>query len=494
MSGWTEVALGEVAGFVRGVTFKPENVAPPDGNGIVACMRTKNVQRQLDRTDVWGIPRSFVRRSEQYLATGDTLVSSANSWNLVGKCCWVPSLPEPSTFGGFVTVLRADEDHVEPRYLYRWFSSKRVQTIVRTFGRKTTSISNLDLARCLKLRFPLPPLEEQRRISRALDLAEAARDQRNSALSCAAKLLTAVFDEAFGRHFQPPVTIGRDLVAHPAGWRWELLTDVAQLATGHTPDRSRSDYWHGDIPWVTLTDIRRLDGKVVTATSEMVTEAGIAASSAVKLPAGTVCFSRTASVGFVTVAGRQVATSQDFVNWICGPRLDPIYLAHALMRSRDRLRGLSTGSTHKTIYFPTVERFAVLVPPHDLQLRSPQGFIECARLSITTNDTGVSSTRCSTAWSNAPLHELSLSHDRGAHPVSAALELRLPQDHLAYPRPRIHEGRADRRCRSAHRLLLCSPRARARRRVALRRRPRPCSPVQGRPVVDALRAVVSDER
>jgi type I restriction enzyme S subunit len=52
------------------------------------------------------------------------------------------------------------------------------------------------------------------------------------------------------------------------------------------------------------------------------------------LPAGTVCLSRTASVGFVTIMGRQMATSQDFVNWVCGPGLDPLLLFFLLVANR----------------------------------------------------------------------------------------------------------------------------------------------------------------
>jgi type I restriction enzyme, S subunit len=130
----------------------------------------------------------------------------------------------------------------------------------------------------------------------------------------------------------------------PPGLAWELLTDVARLATGHTPDRERAEYWNGDIPWVSLTDIRDLDTTVSSRTMQKVTALGIDNSSSVLLPAGTVCFSRTASVGFVTVMGGEMATSQDFVNWICGPRLNPTYLMWALIDSRPRLRALSSGS------------------------------------------------------------------------------------------------------------------------------------------------------
>jgi type I restriction enzyme S subunit len=357
------VALGDVAQFVRGVTFKPEDVTTDDGGDAIACMRTSNVQRNLDTSDVWRIPRAMVKRPDQMLQTGDILVSSANSWNLVGKCCWVPELPGPTTFGGFVSVLRVDQTELDPRYAYWWFSSPHMQQVVRSLGRRTTSISNLDLARCLRVNLSIPPLEEQRRIVRILDQADQLRLMRQASSDVADSLRLALFDDTFGGSHQTPVTVGDRLEPHPRGWRWELLGDVAQLATGHTPDRKKPEYWSGDVPWITLTDIRALDGRTAKNTSEAITEEGLANSSAVKLPPQTVCFSRTASLGFVTITGRAMATSQDFVNWVCSERLSPTYLMHALIRSRERLRGLSTGSTHKTIYFPTVQRFRVLVPP-----------------------------------------------------------------------------------------------------------------------------------
>jgi len=118
-----------------------------------------------------------------------------------------------------------------------------------------------------------------------------------------------------------------------------------------------------------LPDIRNLDGKVAFGTGEYTNEAGIANSSARILPAGTVCLSRTASVGFVTKMGRPMATSQDFVNWVCGPGLDPDFLMHLLIASRDYIRSQSSGAVHKTVYVPTVKEFRVCMPPSDEQKR-----------------------------------------------------------------------------------------------------------------------------
>lgn len=155
----------------------------------------------------------------------------------------------------------------------------------------------------------------------------------------------------------------------PRGWRWEKLSDVADLESGHTPSRTRPDWWGGDISWVSLTEIRALDGRWVDETQIKINAAGIENSSARVLPRGTVCFSRTASVGFVTIMGRPMATSQDFANWVCGDDLDPEFLMYALIRARKELRAMATGATHKTIYMPALQSFHICLPDRPAQVR-----------------------------------------------------------------------------------------------------------------------------
>jgi len=166
-----------------------------------------------------------------------------------------------------------------------------------------------------------------------------------------------------------PLTVEKAAATPPPGWRWKALVELARLESGHTPSRYHPEWWGGDIPWISLADIRDLDGKVAYETHEYTNEAGIANSSARVLPQGTVVLSRTASVGFVTIIGRPMATSQDFVNWICGPELDPWFLAYLLMASRDYIRSLGSGAVHRTVYMPTVEAFRVCVPPLEEQRR-----------------------------------------------------------------------------------------------------------------------------
>jgi type I restriction enzyme S subunit len=156
----------------------------------------------------------------------------------------------------------------------------------------------------------------------------------------------------------------------PTGWSWVPLAEVARLESGHTPSRRVASYWNdGDILWLSLKDIRGLSSKYVIETADRPTMLGIENSSARILPQGTVALCRTASVGNVVILGRDMATSQDFVNWVCGPRLLPEYLYWAFRSSEATFDLEKQGSTHQTIYMPVVARFQVLLPPLDEQRR-----------------------------------------------------------------------------------------------------------------------------
>lgn len=192
------VALGEVARFIRGVTFKPSDVSAVSSPDRIGVMRTKNVQSELDLSDVVYIPRELVRRDDQLVQANDILISSANSWNLVGKCCWIPELAGRYAVGGFIIGLRVSSREVDARYLYRWLSSSRVQALLRNTANQTTNIANLNLRRCEQLSIPLPPLDEQRRIAAILDQADKLRAERRRTSALLLDLDRSTFFGKFG--------------------------------------------------------------------------------------------------------------------------------------------------------------------------------------------------------------------------------------------------------------------------------------------------------
>ncbi|MGD9617169.1 MAG: restriction endonuclease subunit S [Alphaproteobacteria bacterium] len=165
------------------------------------------------------------------------------------------------------------------------------------------------------------------------------------------------------------LSVGNPGTAAPDGWTWTPLTEVARLETGHTPSRKHPEYWGGEIPWIGIRDATSNHGRTIYETQENTNALGIANSSARVLPQNTICLSRTASVGYVVVMGRPMATSQDFVNWVCSKRMDYRFLKYVLLAEKDALLQYASGTTHQTIYFPEVKAFHVCLPRQSEQAR-----------------------------------------------------------------------------------------------------------------------------
>ncbi len=67
--------------------------------------------------------------------------------------------------------------------------------------------------------------------------------------------------------------------------------------------------------------------------------------------------------------GREMATSQDFVNWVCSPALISKFLMYALLTEKDGLHRFGKGTTHTTIYFPEVKALHLCLAPVNEQRR-----------------------------------------------------------------------------------------------------------------------------
>lgn len=165
------------------------------------------------------------------------------------------------------------------------------------------------------------------------------------------------------------LSVGKPPTAPRPGWRWSELAEIAQLESGHTPSRRHPEYWEGLIPWIGIRDAKANHGKTIFDTEQHTNELGIANSAARLLPAGTVCLSRTASVGYVVVMGKDMATSQDFVDWVCSPELEPHYLKYLLLAESTGFSKYSSGAVHQTIYYPEVKAFHVCHPSVEVQRR-----------------------------------------------------------------------------------------------------------------------------
>jgi type I restriction enzyme S subunit len=368
--GWETTRLDRVATVNARIGWKALTASEyqPDGYAFLATPNIKDPE--IDFTNVNYISEFRYNESpELKLQIGDVLL--AKDGNTLGVVNIVRRLPRAATVNGSIAVLRSF--NMEPRFLRYVLQSNFLQSHINAVkdGMGVPHLFQRDIKR---FQLPAPPMEEQRRIADFLDAETARIDQLVAALQRKLDLLaerraTGVVAAVSGSaHADRRSSTLAWLESVPTAWQEVRLGLLARMGSGHTPSRSRPEWWTDcHIPWVTTGEVRQVrDDRVedLYETREKISELGLANSAAELHPAGTVFLCRTASAGYSGVMGVDMATSQDFVTWTCGPRLVPHFLLWCLRAMRPDLLGrLAMGSTHKTIYVPDLQMLRIPLPP-----------------------------------------------------------------------------------------------------------------------------------
>jgi type I restriction enzyme S subunit len=238
-----------------------------------------------------------------------------------------------------------------------------------------------------------PPLPEQHQVVAFLDRETAKIDalveEQKRLIELLKEKRQAVISQAVTKGLDPSVPMKDSGVAWlgevPAHWVVMPIRVAARLESGHTPSRSRPDWWENcTVPWFTLADVWQIrqGADVIYETEEKVSELGLANSSARRLPKGTVMLSRTASVGFSAIMGIDMATTQDFANWVCGDKVLPEFLLCVFRSMSGEFRRLMMGSTHNTIYMPDIQALRFALPP----IPEQRNIVEHVRKAVASFD------------------------------------------------------------------------------------------------------------
>jgi len=318
-----------------------------------------------------------------YFKEGDVVRARVTPCFENGKGALLSSLAGGRGVGTTELFVFEPSPRIDPRFLYyvtisRDFTEQGTATMYGAHG-----VRRVDDQFVRDYRVWVPPVSTQRAIAVHLDRETARIDALIASKRRIVELLgerwqTVIHDAAAGRLGDHQASRRASGLAWledvPAHWEEGQLKLVAKLGSGHTPSRSHPNWWaNPTIPWITTGEVAQMRSdkiELITETRERISEIGMANSAAELHPAGTVVLCRTAaSAGYSAIMGRDMATSQDFATWTCGPRLNPRFLLLCLRAMRQDLLGrLAMGSTHKTIYMPDIESIAVPLPPPSEQL------------------------------------------------------------------------------------------------------------------------------
>lgn len=139
------------------------------------------------------------------------------------------------------------------------------------------------------------------------------------------------------------------------------LGNVCRVVSGSTPKKSNTEYWGGDIPWITPAEIDNA-AHYVWDTERHITELGVEKASLKELPVGTVLLSSRAPIGKVAITKTPMFCNQGFKNLICSDQVLNEYLYRYLRANTARLQSCGRGATFKELSKKDVENIILPLP------------------------------------------------------------------------------------------------------------------------------------
>ena len=294
-------------------------------------------------------------------------------------------LTYPACFPDSVVGFVADESKCDVSFVEYNFRLLRAKIQQENVG--TGSVQdNINLQILDELRFPLPPLPEQRAIAHVLgtldDKIELNR-RINQTLEEMARVIFQDWFVDFGpvraklegwEPYLPPELwdlfpdrlADSELGKIPEGWKAGVVDDAVEILSGGTPKTSVSDYWDGDIPWYTAKDAPSLSDIFVLATERSITQAGVDNSSTKVLPVGTTIITARGTVGRLACLGIPMAMNQTCYG-IRGVEGYPEFFTYWNVRNTvSELQARTHGTIFDTITRETFKIVEMVLAPTDV--------------------------------------------------------------------------------------------------------------------------------
>lgn len=147
----------------------------------------------------------------------------------------------------------------------------------------------------------------------------------------------------------------------PKEWSVMTLRDIADFLGGGTPSKSIAEYWNGDIPWISSSDIslNSVHGLNIT---RYITGQAVKESSTQLCPRNAILIVTRVGVGKIAIAPTNICTSQDFTNIVL--RQDNVeYVARALQPVFYCMSNETQGTSIKGVTTDEVKNTSIALPP-----------------------------------------------------------------------------------------------------------------------------------
>jgi len=228
---------------------------------------------------------------------------------------------------------------------------------------------NIGAAR--EMEVPLPPRQAQDKVAAVLGAYEELIENNQRRIRILEEMARALYREWFVEfRFPGHARVSREaspLGDIPKGWEVRTVQDSFEVRGGGTPSRKEGRFWDaGTIQWFAPSDLTAAATMFMDDSSEHISNAGLAESSARLFPPFSVMMTSRATIGAIAINTKEACTNQGFITCLPNERVPLYYLFHWLADNVSTFQQLASGATFKEISRGVFKAIQLLIPPREL--------------------------------------------------------------------------------------------------------------------------------
>ena len=213
-----------------------------------------------------------------------------------------------------------------------------------------------------KIVLAVPELIEQQRIAdclSSLDELIAAQGRKVNALKTHKK---GLMQQLFPREGETQPRLRFPEFQNAGGWSSDALGNLFDTSSGGTPDRTKGEFWNGNVPWITTSLV---GSSVIMCADEFISDEGLKNSSAKVFPEKTILmamYGQGKTRGQVAMLGIKAATNQACAAILPRDEIDPLFVFLNLASRYEELRGLSNSGGQENLSQGLIKRLQFSYP------------------------------------------------------------------------------------------------------------------------------------
>jgi type I restriction enzyme S subunit len=233
-----------------------------------------------------------------------------------------------------------------------------LEPLVQKGAKNTINISN---SRFLSGTLPLTQEpREQQKIADCLSSLDEVIELEAKRLDALKAHKKGLMQQLFPREGETTPRLRFPEFRNAGPWEVKRLGDVVSITGGGTPSRSRKDFWNGNIPWVSSSDVSDESIHELKITRWITSEA--VSNSATKIvPENSILLVSRVGVGKVAISRTPVCTNQDFTN-LTPIKDDVLFLGYYLSAWANVLKSFGQGMAILGFTKQDIENLAIPLP------------------------------------------------------------------------------------------------------------------------------------